>query len=99
MIGDYQLERPNMLKEGYSTDVLPISITLSKSEIEDLLNQQDATSLRIYFAMQSANNLIDAVLVATDTNGSDIIPDNNPLIINHGTRCPTICPNTSIMDR
>lgn len=98
MIGDYQQERPNMLKQGYSTDVLPLSITLSKSEVQDLLNQQGAASLRIYFAMQASNSLVDTVLVAADTNGTDILPETDPLIINHGQRCPDNCPGTSIMD-
>lgn len=97
MVARYQQHRGAMLKEGYSTDVLPLNITIPKSEIDQLLNQSGASSCRIYFGMQRGD-LIDVILVATDASGKDIVPAEDYLILDRGARCPHACPEESSLN-
>jgi len=99
MIAKYKNLRPSILNSGISVDVLPLSITLTKDDIDRLFRQQDVGFLRVYLGMQDDDgNLIDIVLVAADSNGDDILPQGEEIIINHGKRCPSICPAPSTIN-
>lgn len=95
MIASYQDIRTDMLKSAYSSDVLPICITFTKAEIMDLLAQDGAHYLRVYYGVDGEQNLIENILVAADQNGEDIIPEEEYILIDKGIRCPTNCPPSS----
>jgi hypothetical protein len=97
MVSRYQTLRPDIINPDLSTDVLPLNITFSKTEVLHLLAQDDAAQLRIYFGVQGEDDLIDLVLVAADANGDDIIPTEDYLLLDQGTRCPVNCPSSSVL--
>jgi hypothetical protein len=98
MIALYQDTRSGLLASGYSTDVLPLSITFSKEDVDNLLSQQGTDKLRIYFGMQDTDNLIDVILVAVDANDDDIVPSTNYRLLDRGARCPSNCPPASVLN-
>lgn len=94
MISHYKELRSRILNPEYSTDILPICITIPKSEIEDMLAQSSATKLRVYLGADEASNEITTILVAADANDEDII-GSDPIIVDTGRRCPPDCPPAS----
>jgi|SRR5665213_1573974 len=80
----------------------PICETFEKDAIEKLLATDGCAFLRIYYGMK-ANLQADAILVAADASGADILPDgktnglaiDDPLILEDGYRCPEACPPPS----
>ena len=103
MIKTYKEQRPGLLKEEIPVNVLPLNITFTKHEISRLLEQTDAASLRVYFGMSpeaaklegETQGIINLVLMAANDNEEDIIDPVNPLIVDHGVRCPAVCPPAS----
>lgn len=95
LIDNYKELRTEILKTGYSTDILPICLTVPKGEVESMLSQTGADSLRIYLGAVTTTNLITAVLVAVNETDDDIIDSENPLIIDNLSRCPSSCPPAS----
>lgn len=88
MISKYQELRPDLLKEEFPVNILPISLTVPKEEVIKMLDQEGAVSLKIYFGMTGEGNLIDTVLFAADDENNDIAPDTDYLIIDKSTRVP-----------
>ena len=80
----------------------PICETFEKDVIQKLLNTTGCASFRIYYGMK-ADEQVDAILVAVDAEGNDILPPlanaatgtTDPVIIEDGYRCPDDCPPSS----
>jgi hypothetical protein len=78
----------------------PICETFSVDAINRLLSVTGCASFRIYYGMK-ADNQVDAILVAVNEAGEDILPDlgssgtDDPVILEDGFRCPTDCPPES----
>lgn len=105
LTSDYRLNRNSILQSGYQDqDILPLSETFNRTDIDLLLAQDGCEALRIYYGMD-ANLKVHAVLVAVNENNEDILPSQtlNPLslediIIEEGQRCPIICPPQSALN-
>jgi hypothetical protein len=80
----------------------PICETFEIDAVNKLLATEGCASLRIYYGMKENDN-VDAILVAANANGEDILPlpasmaviGNSPLILEDGFRCPEACPPPS----
>jgi hypothetical protein len=80
----------------------PICETFSKDAITRLLATAGCVSFRIYYGMKADRN-IDAILVAVNAAGEDILPpasalavsSDDPIILEDGLRCPDDCPPSS----
>jgi hypothetical protein len=83
----------------------PICETFEKEVIQKLLDTPGCASFRIYYGMK-ADEQVDAILVAADAEGNDILPslantsstDTDPVIIEDGYRCPDDCPPSSSLN-
>jgi hypothetical protein len=82
-----------------SSDILPLSETFNRNDIDLLLAQTGCAAIRIYYGMDSELQL-HAVLVAVNEDNEDMLPStvsNNgeDIILEEGQRCPIICPPQS----
>ena len=100
MTNRYQNERENILNSSYQNkDILAISETLEKDQLEKLLKLPGCEKLRIYYGMDSLLK-VHAILVAVDKENQDIIIQNKNAneeeedILDDNERCPPTC-NTS----
>lgn len=83
----------------------PICETFEKAAIQKLLDTAGCSSFRIYYGMK-ADERVDAILVAVDAEGNDILPPmanastttTDPVIIEDGYRCPDDCPSSSSLN-
>ena len=84
----------------------PICETFDIAAINELAAVTGCAYLRIYYGMKE-NMEIDAILVAADENGEDILPSGNasaaleggdPVILEDGYRCPPDCPPKSALN-
>jgi hypothetical protein len=83
----------------------PICETFEKEALQKLLDTAGCASLRIYYGMK-ADNRVDAIIVAVDSEGNDILPPlantspgtTDPVIIEDGYRCPDDCPPSSSLN-
>jgi hypothetical protein len=66
---------------------LTIASLTNSSEVIQLLNQPGCCGLRVYFALNSLNQLT-VVLVGSDSNGYDM---TNGVILNKSELCPADC--------
>ena len=81
----------------------PICETFDIAAISQLAATTGCAYLRIYYGMKE-NMEIDAILVAANADGEDILPSQtataltesgDPLILEDGYRCPPDCPPKS----
>lgn len=87
-------------------DILPLSETVDRSALDNLLNHPDCTSVRIYYGM-SEDNKIHAVLVGVNSENEDLLPaveassesEDEPVIIEESYRCPPFCPKDSPLNQ
>ncbi len=84
-------------------DIIPMSETFNRTDIDNLLAQKGAAGIRVYYGMDTENR-ISAVLVAVNENNQDLIPmttslDRTVLILQEGQRCPVICPPESPLNQ
>lgn len=70
-----------------------IGVFYGKAHIEALLAQPDCKGIRMYFA-QEADGSQTLVLVGANTNQDDLLD----LIIENGTKCPTVCGSTNALN-
>jgi hypothetical protein len=86
-------------------DNFAICETFDIAAINDLIENPQCASLRIYYGMKD-DNTAHAILVAADAEGNDLLPssDNSSnavsdidedIILEDSTRCPLICPPPS----
>ena len=85
-------------------DILPLSETFNRNDIDLLLAQKDCEAIRIYYGMDT-NMKLHAVLVGVNEDNEDILPSQeiNPsveedIILEEGQRCPIICPPESALN-
>jgi len=96
----FRSNRNSVLQTQFqSQDMLPLSETFNRNDIELLLAQDNCEALRIYYGMDT-NLQLHAVLVAVNEENEDILPstflDNGEdIIVEEGQRCPIICPPAS----
>ncbi len=80
----------------------PICESFELASIQRLLATPGAAFLRIYYG-QKENGELDAILVAADASGNDLLPveeteiiensnNDGPLILEDSFRCPPTCP-------
>jgi hypothetical protein len=80
----------------------PICETFDIDAVNKLLSAEGCASLRIYYGMKE-NMDADAILVAVNASGEDILPSagstgiltDSPVILEDGYRCPQACPPPS----
>ena len=81
----------------------PVCETFEMAAINQLAAVTGCAFLRIYYGMKE-NMDVDAILVAADANGKDILPSgtasllatgDDPVILEDGYRCPPDCPPKS----
>jgi hypothetical protein len=82
-------------------DIVPLSETFNRADIDLLLAQDGCEAIRIYYGMDTEMKL-HAVLVGVNEDNKDILPSQqiNPsveedIILEEGQRCPIICPPES----
>ena len=99
----YRAEKENILKTQFQgQNILPLSEAFSRAPFDTLLAKSGCEGLRIYYGM-SEDLKIHAIIVATDENGNDILPEETESvnlgeeddIFERGNRCPDICPDDS----
>jgi len=92
---NFRLSKETILDSTYRNQgTLPICETFIRQVFDDLLQQSDCTSIRIYLGLDS-NYKVKLMVVGVDSNGDDILTTHNELIADDGLRCPTNCPPTS----
>lgn len=98
----YRSNRNSILQMGYQDqDILPLSETFNRADIDLLLAQEGCEAVRIYYGMDT-NLKMHAVLVAVNEQNEDILPtqqenslSQEDIILEEGQRCPIICPPES----
>lgn len=90
MISLYTSNKALILKEGYNLNILALSETFDRGDIDEILQQPDCVSFRIYYGMSSDLN-IHAILVGVNSDGNDILNVEPPVIKEEGQRCPPFC--------
>lgn len=98
----FRNNRENILKTEYEDqNILPFSETFDRAAFDALLNEDGAQGLRIYYGMDE-NLKIHTIIVGVNENNEDILPtstlaltEEEPYIVENGTRCPELCPAPS----
>jgi len=99
----YRLEKENILAPEFKgQNILPICETFDRIAFDALLGEAGCTAVRIYYGM-SDDQKIHAVVVGVNSNNEDILPaqgsvlvmDTAPVILEEATRCPDDCPPDS----
>lgn len=99
----FRSNRNSILQTNYqSQDILPLSETFNRNDIDLLLAQEDCAAIRIYYGMDTDLKL-HAVMVAVNEDNEDILPSailNNAedIIVEEGQRCPIFCPPQSALN-
>jgi hypothetical protein len=81
----------------------PVCETFGLDAIKKLISATGCASLRIYYGMKEDNE-VDAILVAVNASGEDILPGMNvtgtdePVILEDSLRCPDDCPPDSSLN-
>lgn len=74
MIAKYNSERNAILEPQYKGhDVLAISETFDRTDIDAVLRQRDCVAIRIYYGMDTSNK-VHAIIVGVNSNNEDILP-------------------------
>jgi hypothetical protein len=77
MTRDFKTNRETILGTGYQNqDLLPFNETFEKDKIIDMLNNSGCVGMRLYYGMDSGKK-IHALLVGIDSEGKDILPEND----------------------
>jgi len=95
----YRKEKENILQATYQNkNILAISETFDKNQIELLLSKPGCEKIRINYGMDGELK-IHAILVAVDVDNNDILPfidhakvtNSDDDILENGVRCPPMC--------
>lgn len=101
----YRNQYEDILKTEFQNQgILPLSEAFDRVAFDTVLGKEGCAGLRIYYGM-SEDFKVHAIIVGTDENGHDILPDSSSSanvaddddddIIEKGNRCPDICPDDS----
>ncbi|MBI3720216.1 MAG: hypothetical protein HY252_16685 [Sphingobacteriales bacterium] len=97
----YRSNRETILTTNYQNqNILALSETFNKADIETLLAKTGSAGLRCYYGMDESLK-VHAIIVAVNSDGEDMLPSGqNALtatgdIVEEGQRCPDICPSAS----
>jgi hypothetical protein len=104
----YRASNETILKTQYQNQsILPLSEAFGRDVFDSVLGISGCEGLRIYYGM-GEDLKVHAIIVATDENGDDILPEENfssspafateeggGYIIENGNRCPDTCPASS----
>lgn len=101
MTSRYRTNRETILATSYQNqNILALSETFNKADIETLLAKTGCAGLRCYYGMDESLK-VHAIIVAVNSDGEDMLPSGqNALtttgdIVEEGQRCPDICPAAS----
>ena len=104
MTSNFRTNREEILKRNYQNkDILPLSETFDRRELDTVLSQQGCKGIRVYYGMDEQLK-VHAIIVGVDENNRDMIPgsanvtgeeEEDDQIIERGIRCPPICPEES----
>ncbi len=84
-------------------DILPLSETFNRQDIDSLLAQPGCAGLRIYGGMDE-DKRFHAILVAVNEENEDmldttsLIEGEDDVLIEVGQRCPPACPPPSVLN-
>ena len=91
-------EKEGILDTEYQNEnILANSETFQRGVIDQVLEQSGCTGLRVYYGMDEELR-VHAILVGVNSSNADILTlmeNDQPLIVEDGTRCPEDCPPTS----
>ena len=96
----HRQEKENILDTNYkNNNTLPLCETFDRDAFDTVLAQSGCTGLRIYYGMNSSNQ-VHAIIVGVNDDNEDMIPSNSSdsptsQIIEAGIRCPVDCPPPS----
>lgn len=101
----FRENKDNILKpEFLGQDILPISETLNRTAMDQLLAQPSCVGVRIYYSMDETLK-IHAILVGVNDQGQDILPadsssisteEEEGVILEEMQRCPPNCPSSEL---
>jgi hypothetical protein len=98
LTGNFRSNKENILDSTYRNQgTLPICETFARQVFDDLLQQSDCTSIRIYLGLDS-NHKVKLVVVGADSNDDDILATNTELIAEEGHRYPPNTPPSSALN-
>ena len=98
MTKDYRAQKENILDSSYrGKNILPICETFDRDAFDDILSQNGCKKVRIYFGMDNTE-LVKMIVVGVNAQNQDMLPANNPVIMEFGARCPTQCPPSSALN-
>lgn len=97
----YRSKRETILGSEYQgKNVLTLSETFDKPDIEEVLQRTGCVGLRIYYGMDE-NTKIHAIIVGVNASNEDILPSSTSestdevYLLERGIRCPDLCPPPS----
>ncbi len=102
----FRADRETILATAFQNqNILPKCETFERSAFDDVLAQSGCEGIRIYYGMNSSNQ-VHAVIVGVNSNDEDIIFPPKPglpdppasLVIENGKRCPNDCPASSVLN-
>lgn len=99
----YRTDQNGILATSFQNqDILPLSETFNRADIETLLDQDGCEAMRIYYGMDG-DDKVHAILVAVNEDNEDILPSQNidpgvDIILEEGQRCPIFCPPASALN-
>jgi hypothetical protein len=99
MISSFRSSKETLFDARISkvSDALANCETFNKNAFKSFFDNDDVKGIRIYYGL-CAETKIHAIIVGTDADGNDILPDKGGEILEEGLRCPTYCPPTSLLN-
>jgi hypothetical protein len=105
MTASFRLHRESILNSIYQNqNILPLSETFERTDMERVLTQTGCTAVRIYYGMDE-DLKTHAIFVGVNADNEDMIApatqtlteeeSDEDLLLEGGVRCPEICPPES----
>lgn len=91
LLDRYKETRPTLLQTGLSIDILTLSETFSKGDLDEIFKQNGCEKFRVYFGMNT-DDTIGLVITGVDSTGRDILPPGSEIIAISDSKCPPDCP-------
>lgn len=106
LISSFGSVKEDMLVNSYqNSGTLPVCETFDRDAFDIILGDTNCTGVRIYLGIDDTSK-VRLVIVGVNSSDEDIvIPDDHPsnttdvdCVIENGTRCPTTCPPSSVLN-